>query len=109
MFVPVTTLAGATPLSGLAVLAIDLGFSGSRPTCGVAYRAQGSSGVARQRLRFGECVAFAAKTLGGIGEAVLIVEAPLSAAFDLKGNPQARGAFETDPRQRWWRRCPVAC
>src|SRR5258706_153637 len=102
MFVPVTTLAAVAPLSGLAALGIDLGFSGSRPTCGVAYRAQGSSQVVRERLRFGECVGFSAKTLAGISEAVLIIEAPLSAAFDAQGNPQARGAFETDPKPRWW-------
>lgn len=102
MFVPVTSLAAAAPLSGLAVLAIDLGFSGSRLTCGVAYRAQGSQRVVRECLRFGECVEFSAKTLAGISEAVLIIEAPLSAAFDAAGNPQARGAFETDPKPRWW-------
>lgn len=102
MFVPVTALADVAKLSGLATLAIDLGFSGSRPTCGAAYRAKGSNRVVRERLKFGECVDFSLKTLAGSSEAVLIIEAPLSAAFDTEGNPHARGAFEAAPKARWW-------
>lgn len=102
MFVPVTALADVAQLSVLATLAIDLGFSGTRPTCGAAYRAQGSNRVVRQRLKFGECVDFSLKTLAACSEAVVIIEAPLSAAFDAEGNPQARGVFETAPKPRWW-------
>lgn len=32
----------------------------------------------------------------------MILEAPLSGAFDTLGNPQARGQFEARPKARWW-------
>ena len=35
-------------------------------------------------------------------ELVLIIEAPLSAAFDIRQNPMSRGTFESSPRPRWW-------
>ena len=108
MFSPVISFADIPPLSSLPALAIDMGFSGDRPTCGIAFRAQGSREVARKRLQFGECVDFTSKTLASVSEAVLIVEAPLSAAFDRRGNPQARGAFEANPKPCWWSAGPGA-
>jgi hypothetical protein len=37
-----------------------------------------------------------------IEEVVLVLEAPLSAAFDCYGNPRPRGNFEREPLSRWW-------
>jgi len=81
--------------------AVDMGFAGTRRSCGVALIVPGKSSDL-------DCYYFpdAAKTVCDFfsehGDGVLILEAPLSAAFDASGNPCARGDFERDGTPHWW-------
>lgn len=85
----------------LPSMAVDLGFSGTSRSCGVAsVDDAGTRNLVRRT--FSECVAEAATHVHRYGECVLVVEAPLSACFDGRGNPCARGSFEASPKPRWW-------
>jgi len=85
-------------LSESFVLAIDLGFSKSRDSCGLAWKRGGSETATTGLLPFGKCIARVAELLEcrcDCGDtAVLIVEAPLSGLFGKEGNPVERGGFE---------------
>ena len=89
------------------VVAIDLGFSKAKNSCGVAWR-RGSEATQTDRFRFGGCVKHVANLLTPHRRAVLIVEAPLSGLFTIDGDPMERGEFEkTDPDRarftpRYW-------
>jgi hypothetical protein len=76
------------------VLAVDLGFSKSRRTCGLAWSNGRSDQAETKQSQFGECVDKVCELLVSHRKAVLIVEAPLSGLFDKEGNPVERGEFE---------------
>ena len=99
-FLPITTESGAWQLTQLPVVAVDLGFSGKDPTTGVAWFPPSQSGATK--LRFGEAVKDVAGRIRSFGDVVLVLEAPLSYAFNNDGNPQPRGDFERKPQCRWW-------
>ncbi len=102
MLIPVANLDALRPLQALPVVAIDLGFSRDQRSCGFAFREPESTSIKSTNLRYQECVKTTAETLRAFAQSVLIIEAPLSGAFDAKGNPQSRGAFEGAPKPRWW-------
>lgn len=72
-------------------VAVDLGFSVRKKSCGFAWwdRERCES----TELRFGDAVDNVSTRIAG-KKAVLIVEAPLSGLFDTRGNPCRRGDFE---------------
>lgn len=101
MIAAIDSVSKATALRALPVMAVDLGFSGQARSCGVAatHDAQPARPAAQ---RFGECVSTVIDFAREHHEVVLLVEAPLCASFDGRGNPAPRGAFERSPRARWW-------
>ena len=91
----------ALAMRDLPCMAVDLGFSGTSRSCGVA--SLDDKGTLRLvRRTFSECVAEVATHVRLHSECVLVIEAPLSACFDGRGNPCARGPFEASPKPRWW-------
>lgn len=81
-------------LAKYLVVAIDLGFSKSKKSCGVAWK-DGKAGQSQSgNFRFGECINKVCCLLKGHSKAVLIIEAPLSGVFSESGNPVERGDFE---------------
>ena len=103
---PVTGKEEASQLKALSVVAVDLGFSGRGRTTGVALSLPSDSNA--KAYRFAEAVVVVAERFRAVGEAVLVLEAPLSAAFDIYGNPRPRGIFERVPLSRWWSTGPGA-
>jgi len=85
--VPVTSEKKARRLSAkMPVIAVDMGFSSRKASCGLACDKKLSL---PKKCTFGDLVKlfdqkFARKPF------ILIIEAPLSGAFNLKGNPAAR-------------------
>jgi hypothetical protein len=77
-------------------IAIDIGFSSKRATCGAAID-EGS-----WNLTFIQAVRKVRDFAQHQSNFVLILEAPLSACFDQVGNPCARGDFERTKPARWW-------
>lgn len=102
MLVPVTSFEQAASLRNLPRLAVDLGFSGREKSCGVAFRSSHSDALCNGQLTFSQSAQYVVEKLDGLSESLLIVEAPLSAAFNGCGNPCPRGEFERVPRCRWW-------
>jgi hypothetical protein len=80
-------------LKGGLVVAIDLGFSKTRKSCGIAWR-EGSARSYGESLRFGECAKRVASLFEAHSRGTLIVEAPLSGKFTSAGDPIERGGFE---------------
>ncbi len=101
MIAAIDSISRATALRPLPVMAVDLGFSGEARSCGVAVT-HDTQTVRISAQRFGECVSTVIDFAREHGEIVLVVEAPLSATFDARGNPAPRGNFERSPRARWW-------
>lgn len=107
MIVPVQSAQQATALRGLPCMAVDLGFSGKSRSCGVAsFDGKGPRSPVKRTFR--ECVDDIATHVHRHGDSVLVIEAPLSACFNARGNPCARGAFEGAPKPRWWSLCAGA-
>lgn len=102
MLIPVSTRDEFRLLGALPMLAVDMGFSGKSASCGYAFRAAGDKLTRSQNKTFADCLQAVADRIGRVGDLLLIIEAPLSAAFDSKGNPQPRGTFESSPKPRWW-------
>jgi hypothetical protein len=102
MLIPVTSTNRINDLRGLPVLAIDMGFSGKTASCGLAFRNQHGSAIEPKNYKFNDCALRAAEILASNMNSVMILEAPLSAAFNSDGNPQSRGDFEAAPKPRWW-------
>lgn len=79
-----------------SVISVDMGFSSSRASCGVAWKgflAIRQDGA--EELTFGGAVEHIVELLRATsGDVVLIVEAPLSGAFNSEGSPVPRGDFE---------------
>lgn len=97
---PVISEQKARQFRKLPVVAVDLGFSGRSRTTGVAWCLASESD--QKKHRFGEAVTIVAEQLRSFSEVALVLEAPLSAAFDSYGNPRPRGSFEREPQSRWW-------
>ncbi len=72
------------------VIAVDLGYSSKRPTCGVATSILGES----KCYRFGDAVTRVVDLCVGQPKAVLVLEAVLSTSHNSQGNPCDRGGFE---------------
>lgn len=108
MLISVPTHDDLLRLGHLPVLAVDMGFSGKTASTGYAYRAAGDQQTHSVNKTFSDCVQAVAEQIARVGDLLLIIEAPLSAAFDHKGNPQPRGAFESKPKPRWWSLGPGA-
>lgn len=75
-----------------ATIAIDLGFSKSRASCGVAWGT--TSEPETVALTFGDCVGKVAALVREQLRVNLIIEAPLSGFFSGQGSPIERGSFE---------------
>lgn len=97
----VSSQRAARILKKQAVITIDLGFSGSRSSCGIASSAHGVLTPGRL-FTFGLAVRHVRKFVRAHPTCVLILEAPLSGTFRADGNPVPRGDFERGPRPRWW-------
>jgi hypothetical protein len=108
VLLPVTAESQLVALGQLPVVAVDMGFSGKTASCGYAFRAASIGAIDSENKKFHDCLAAVVKQFQSVGEAVLILEAPLSSAFDRLGNPQPRGDFERHPKPRWWSLGPGA-
>lgn len=85
--VPATEKDAAKHLKGLPLLALDLGFAQKARSCGLSEESKS--------VTFGKALELAAEWVPPMAcQAVLILEAPLSASFDSKWNPIPRGDFE---------------
>jgi hypothetical protein len=104
---PVKNKRAAIGLRGLPVIAVDLGFSGKKASCGVAFSAfsERPRGSGMQFYRAADRVG---QFITEHKASVLILEAPLSASFTSSGNPQPRGEFEHEDQARWWSMSPGA-
>lgn len=74
----------------LPLLGIDLGYSATAKSCGVAC----SENDDAHALSFGDCVSYIAQQIHEHGPCILILEAVLSTYHTLEGNPAIRGEFE---------------
>lgn len=101
MIVSVQSADQALAMRGTPCIAVDLGFSGTSRSCGVA-TFDGKRTLSPVKRTFSECVSEVADHVNHHGKCVLVVEAPLSACFNARGNPCARGPFEGMPKPRWW-------
>ena len=101
MIVAIDFVSRATALRPLPAMAVDLGFSGAARSCGVSATHDAET-TRPATQRFDECVSTAIDFASEHREIVLVIEAPLCAAFDDRGNPAPRGAIERSPRARWW-------
>jgi hypothetical protein len=88
------------------VIAVDLGFARKRASCGLAWCLAGDSTADSQTLQFSGAIKKVAETFAATANGALILEAPLSGAFDGTqglGNPTKRGNFERPSRKvRYW-------
>lgn len=92
-FAPVTNNDDQEHLGSLPVLAIDLGFSATKETCGAA--AWPTDQIFQAPMNYSRFLESTCRWIGKNDPAVvLILEAPLSGAFDPDGNPIPRGDFE---------------
>lgn len=108
MLIPVSSCDHFHSLGALPMLAVDMGFSGKTASSGYAYRAAGVKQASSENKTFADCLQAVTEQIGQVGDLLLIIEAPLSAAFDRNGNPQPRGTFESSPKPRWWSLGPGA-
>ncbi len=108
VLLPVSAESQLAALGKLPVIAVDMGFSGKTASCGYAFRAAANGSVESENKKFHDCLSAVVTQFQNMGEAVLILEAPLSSAFDRLGNPQPRGDFERYPKPRWWSLGPGA-
>jgi hypothetical protein len=81
----------------LAVVAVDLGYSSSRSSCGVAT----SGGAEPKHYTFGDAVTAVATLCNERLAPVLVLEAPLSTSHCDRGNPRIRGGFEKGRGWYW--------
>lgn len=108
MLIPVPNLACFEASVHLPLLSVDMGFSGKTASAGFAYLMSRNESCLSRNLTFSDCVHAVAEKVRQQGDLILLLEAPLSAAFDAKGNPQPRGRFESHPKPRWWSLGPGA-
>ena len=108
VLIPVHAESQLAALRDLPVIEVDMGFSGKTASCGYAFRDTIAEPIEAQNKKFHACLAEVVTQFHKTEEAVLILEAPLSSAFDPLGNPQPRGDFERLPKSRWWSLGPGA-
>jgi len=73
------------------VVAVDIGYSAHKPSCGLAW----SGGSRSLKLEFGTAITRTAEVLSGFDcKAVLVIEAVLTTFHRENGNPDIRGDFE---------------
>ncbi len=101
MIVSLASADQATATRGMPCMAVDLGFSGTSRSCGFA-SSDGQGLLSPVKRTFRECVDDVVAHVRRHGDGVLIIEAPLSACFNARGNPCARGPFGQATRPRWW-------
>lgn len=90
---PVTDNDDRAHLRSLPVLAIDLGFSATKETCGAAVWPTDQD--FQTPMNYSRFLESTCRWIGKNDPAVVIIlEAPLSGAFDPDGNPIPRGDFE---------------
>ena len=80
-------------------LIVDIGFSSREPTCGV-WKGTGNPCV----VTFGDLARLATREVQEAGPSPLnlLIEAPLSVAFQQNGNPARRSCDSQDGKQRDW-------
>ena len=81
----------------LPLVAMDIGYSPVRKSCGVTWT--GCAGA--KSFLFGEAIEAVAEQLSDNDEAVLVIEAPLSTYHNESGNPEIRGDFEKGRGWYW--------
>lgn len=75
---------------GYKHIALDLGYSRDKPTCGMMY-----DGINKPiELTFGNALSTVKDRVDQNGSCILIIEAVLSTFHNKKGNPDIRGNFE---------------
>jgi hypothetical protein len=84
-------------LANLPLIAVDLGYSSRKKSCGLAWTGK-SSGI---NLEFGRAVDEICKQLSLLTNPVLVLEAALSTFHLPNGNPGIRGPFE-EGRGWYW-------
>ena len=72
------------------VLAVDLGYSSERRSCGIAVSDDSRSAC----WTFGDALTEVARILTNVPRTILVLEGVLSTSHCDKGNPRDRGAFE---------------
>lgn len=85
----------AKTVRGSDLIVVDLGYSSTRKSCGVAW----SGGEAAVQVQFGQAVSLVGEKLQVLKSPVIVLEAVLSTYHDVNGNPDLRGEFE---RGRGW-------
>ena len=98
---PLTNKAAAHVFRHHPLVAVDLGFSGASKSCGVAFHST-SAQLHSENCTFPNAIRAVADFMRKTREGVLILEAPLSAAFGPAGNPCARHEIERGTTPRWW-------
>lgn len=106
--VPVTSEDDVAELRRHPLIAVDLGFSTRRASCGFAWSTDRRGAENRN---FGRAVDGTINLIREASEAVVIIEAPLSARFSAGGLPRSRfsleNAFAETPSQtRFWSQSP---
>ncbi len=81
-------------LSSSTVVSVDIGFSQNSKSTGIAWRTSDGDHSAPAKFTFAQGVETVAHRLGQDTTASLILEAPLSAQFNVDGNPAPRLDFE---------------
>ena len=81
---------------------LDVGFSNQRRTCGLLFDNQEP-----EKMRFNEAIEKIITHIRQIKRPVnLVIEAPLSVAFDSKGNPKGREIEKRNGKTRYWYAAP---
>lgn len=87
----------ATPASGYWVF-VDLGFARSSKSCGLLAGTEDP-----RELTFAELTSALVRLVSDSGEPInLVIEAPLSVAFNLAGNPTGRSIEKRGGQTRYW-------
>ncbi len=81
-------------LKSLPLIAVDIGYSKNRKTCGVAWQKQTHVEVKSKNITFGDAITEVSKLIREMGSCVLVLEAVLSTYHAPNGNPEIRGEFE---------------
>jgi hypothetical protein len=79
-------------------LILDIGFPNKSKSCGLLINERGP-----EEMQFSEAAQRIRKHISGANKPVnLIIEAPLSVAFDAKGNPKGRSVEKQGSKTRYW-------
>jgi len=78
-------------------LILDIGFSNTKKSCGYIL---GESDP--EQMQFGEAIARVVNIAKNSTSLNLVIEAPLSVAFDKSGNPKTRSIDKKDGQNRLW-------